>query len=616
MQYFEDLIANFNDIKKRKFKLTEISDPLEQQNIFTPGQEVDPIQITFQSNYKNILPQYRLDQMIYDQFFMKFQMLMLHYAGKTEDGVLNGQVFDLSQEEFFIDAIQNQLRVFLTFLGREKVSTYEKELLKSSFSFIGENYFCISLYGSDDLSFVFKDENNVLRSIFNSLSEKYKIQFNSYDLKKVLNFYSNNFFKNLSVGTELTTSKIVSLYQGIMQNFLMGSPIHISDLFYVDLIQLIGSKYSIDLITGYSEGLLSLKNRLGASTILNDPSYPGRFIAQIGNEKVLENYFPPKEIEDFNLFEQAETNSVVRFKNSTYLDLDKVSLGSKTYFSFYSFLKGNFTTVEDVQSNLVVRNLLNIDPTILNRLVGTINDFCDSINRIFYLPFKASIHKDDGTTIIEYPLKDIIRNVLLTMKKTCTYSEIYENTYKSKVISLLERIMEQKDLSPALENFIRSKLCEVLFIAKLAETITKDKFSGKFLICLLIIFLSGSADQGELTAISTVLGKDFVLFRTNDLINSIIKPLVKGDPSVTLEVVDNQIIVRTFNTSVHINLSISDLMYLKFSLYVPKTTIEKYNRTKTSTFYPIGLGKEKKKTEQKKKRNLPDTSKTADSEIQ
>src|SRR3990167_8761965 len=122
MQYLSDLLENFEDIKKRKFKLSE-SVAIEA---FRSSKEVTPdaLFVLLQENHKRIIGKYRLDLEIYLQYFQNLLLSQtpLLYSKKDTNGLLTGEVVPLSDEEFISKGIAYSFYTLLNSLYKERMS--------------------------------------------------------------------------------------------------------------------------------------------------------------------------------------------------------------------------------------------------------------------------------------------------------------------------------------------------------------------------------------------------------------------------------------------------------------------------------------------------------------
>jgi len=570
MQYFRDLSQNFDDIKKRKFVLTE-------HTLSTPYLSIsdnDSLSTIVDVNYKHILSKYRLDKEVYETFIQTLisQKENVKFAAKDEEGILQGNVLS-AKDNLIFESLNNSIKCLFLTLSRDRLSTYEKSILTNTFCTLGPVYFGVYSLGVEDLLFVFKDETNVLKSLLNSIIEKYRIQFKDYNLKEVLNFYSDRFFKNLQTSNQLSLVRIQQVYSQITNDFNAGCPIHISDLFYVDILNNADKKYTLDLFQSYADGLLQAKAILGSQVIDNDLGKIGNFTARTVSNS-LESFIPREEINTYSI----NNLGTVNFSYKNFLVSDKTLLSSRTFKEFVNLLSLQIEDLRDVRNSFFFRKFFNLDPDKVNKILSNFKELVDTLKVVYSLPFKASVLTKDDIFVIEYPLKSLVNNIMDHMKRKCTYDEIYTNSYKSRVIILFEKFLELMEINPITENFVRGKVIEFLFLNKIVELLNKDQANGKLLIGILLVFLNSNTDDGFLNIIKTTFDKKFYLFRNLDYLNSVLKPLINGDPSVELLVQENVIEIRTYNIQTFITLSVTDLSYLQFNLTISKNSLSNLNR--------------------------------------
>lgn len=570
MQYFRDLSDNFDDIKKRKFVLTEhtLATP------FLSITEEDSLVTVVDANYKHILSKYRLNREVYDSFFQTIisQKENIKFVSKDEEGVIQGPILS-AKDNLISESLNNSLKCLLITLSRERISTYEKSILQNTFCTFGPVYFGIYCLGVEDLLFVFKDETNVLKSILNSISEKYRIDFKDYNLVQVLNFYSERFFKNVHVNNQLTLSRIQQTYSQVVNDFNMGCPVHISDLFYVDLMLNADKDYAKDFFTSYSEGLILTKKILGSEVIDNDLAKVGNFSSKTAQNS-LEKFIPREEINNYSINNLGE----VKFSYKNLLSSDKVLLSSRTLKEFLNLISLRIEDLKDVNNSFFFRKFFNLDPDKANKILSSFQGLTDTLRVVYTLPFKASVLTKDESFVLEYPLKSLVSNVVEHMKRKCSYDEIYTNSYKSRIIILFEKFLELMEINPITENFVKSKVVEFLFLNKVSELLNKEPANGKLIVGILLTFLNSNTDDGLLNIIKTTYDNKFYMFRNLDFLNSILKPLLNGDPSLEVLITENIIEVRTYNLKVIITLSVSDLSYLQFNLFLSKNSLGILNR--------------------------------------
>lgn len=582
MQYLDDLLENFEDIKKRKFKLSESVN----FEAFRSTKEVSPDALIalVQENHKRIIGKYRLDLEVYLMFFQNLLLSQTEvlYPKKDTNGILTGEMIPLSQEEFINKGIIHSFYSLFNTLTKDKMSTYEKILLKSNFVTF-DNYVGINCYGLEDLCFVFGDSQNVIKSILNSIKEKYKVEFTGTPLKDVLNFQSNQFFDNLSVNNILSLDKIKMVYSQVADPFKMDLvPVHVSDLFYIDLMALAESKYAIDLVSKFSGAQRALKTTLGLDSI--EIVAPAELASQkrIGVGKnagiAISTLFRDEEIFDKNILKSNGTTQSINLNSKTYINTKSVLIGTKFYSDFSTLL--DETNPIGIQAELYLRQFLSLSPDYFNTVKQNLGKFHDFIGKLFEIPFKANVYNPEtDESKLEYPFKLFISNLLKNIKEKCTYEEIYELGYKFKMLRILSQVEDEKYPTDFVTSFMKNKVCEFLVVSKISEEYFKNNSFARIYLSMLLVMLGGSKDTGQVSVISDLDSSKNYIFRTNELVNIIVRPFLNADPTLECIFNNNTITFKTIGYQLSLVFNIQNFDTLKVSLLSTKNTIEKLART-------------------------------------